>query len=177
MNMNDSNQRDYIYNFLKKKFPKARKEDLEDAVQNALIKAFRFSDKWDRKCSLKSWLAHIAYNMYIDTFRKSYVKHEQLVESDNGLYVFDLLTEDDFSETLCNDDYLIQLSKQILSGFEDNIHIQTFKLNAIDDIDYKDIAVIQNIPLGTVKSRVFRGRQLLRERYQEICNQEARLLV
>lgn len=175
--MIDSNHRDYLYNYLKKKFPKARKEDLEDSVQNALVKAYRFLHQWDRKCSFKSWLAHIAFNMYVDIFRKTYVKHEQLVESEDGLFVFEKLTEDDFSETFCNHDYLIELSRQILSGFEDNIHIQAFKLNVIDEIDYKDIATIQNVPIGTVKSRVFRGRKLLRDRYQEICNQETSLLV
>ena len=56
-------------------------------------------------------------------------------------------------------------------------NIQTFKLHVIDEIDYKDIASMQNIPIGTVKSRVFRGRKLLRDRYQEICNQETSLLV
>jgi DNA-directed RNA polymerase specialized sigma24 family protein len=41
-------------------------------------------------------------------------------------------------------------------------------LNVIDGIDYKDIAIQYNIPLGTVKSRVFRAKKLLQEKYREI---------
>jgi DNA-directed RNA polymerase specialized sigma24 family protein len=57
-----------------------------------------------------------------------------------------------------------------MAGFEDNVHVQAFNLNVIDDIDYKDIAIQQNIPIGTVKSRVFRAKKLLQEKYREITS-------
>ena len=62
------------------------------------------------------------------------------------------------------------LVKELLSDFEDNVHIQAFNLNIVDDIDYKDIAIQQNIPIGTVKSRVFRAKKLLQEKYREIIH-------
>ena len=74
-------------------------------------------------------------------------------------------------------DYLSKLVKELMAGFEDNVHIQAFKLNVLNGIDYKEIAMMQNVPVGTIKSRVFRGKKLLRDKYQEICNQEACLLV
>ena len=60
--------RDFLHNYLFKKFPKARKEDVEDAVQNAIIKAVRFAHKWQGESSLKTWVTIIAVNMYTDTF-------------------------------------------------------------------------------------------------------------
>ena len=160
--------RDYLCSYLTKRFSKARKEDIEDAVQNALIKAIRFNDSWKGDCSLKTWLSVIAVNMYTDTFRKKYLKNEYLFESSEDFRFFDNIAENDFSETLCNFNCQKDLVNELLDGFEDNLHIQAFCLNVIEEIDYKDIATKYNIPLGTVKSRVFRGKKLLQDKYREI---------
>jgi RNA polymerase sigma-70 factor (ECF subfamily) len=162
--------REFLTNYLNKKFPRARKEDVEDAVQNAIIKAVRFSDKWQGNCSLKTWLSVIAINMYTDTFRKTYAKNEYVLSSSEESFIFDKISVDDFSETLCESDYQIKLVKELMAGFEENVHIQAFNLNVICNIDYKDIAVQQNIPIGTVKSRVFRAKKLLQEKYREITS-------
>ena len=58
----------------------------------------------------------------------------------------------------------------VISYFEDNIHVNTFKLNVVHDVNYKDIAIQQKIPIGTVKSRVFRAKKLLQEKYREISH-------
>ena len=160
--------RDYLVNYLNKKFPSARKDDIEDAVQNALIKGLRFSESFNGGCSVKSWITIIAANMYTDTFRKSYVKNEYLLNSSEESFIFEQISVDDFSETLCKTNHLKDLVKELMAGFEDNVHIQAFNLNVIDGIDYKDIAIQQNIPVGTVKSRVFRAKKLLQEKYREI---------
>ena len=164
------NHREFLTNYLHKKFPSARREDIEDAVQNAIIKAVRFSDKWQGNCSLKTWLSVIAANMYTDTFRKSYVKNEYVLNSSEESFIFDKISVDDFSKTLCESDFQNNLVKEFMAGFEDDVNIQAFNLNVVDDINYKDIAIQQNIPIGTVKSRVFRAKKLLQEKYREITS-------
>ena len=167
------NHREFLTKYLHKKFPSARREDIEDAVQNAIIKAVRFSDKWQGNCSLRTWLSVIAVNMYTDTFRKSYVKNEYVLNSSEESFIFDKISVDDFSETLCNANHHSELVKELFSGFEDDVNIQAFNLNIVDDINYKDIAIQQNIPIGTVKSRVFRAKKLLQEKYRTIsCKYE-----
>lgn len=160
--------REYLLNHLSKKYPRARKEDIEDAVQNAIIKAVRFSDNWQGDSSLKTWLTVIATNMYLDTFRKKYVKYESVINSAEESFIFEKIPVDDFSETLCDTDYQNKLFNELLSGLEENNNIQLLKNNIIDGIDYKDIAIQQNIPIGTVKSRIFRAKKLLQEKYREI---------
>ena len=103
--------REFLSSFLHKRFPNARKEDIEDAVQNAIIKAVRFSDKWQGNCSLKTWISIIALNMYTDTFRKTYVKNEHVLNSPEESFIFDKISVDDFSEALCNSNYLRELVK------------------------------------------------------------------
>lgn len=106
--------------------------------------------------------------MYLDTFRKTYSKNEYILESSEDLFIFDKVSQEDFSETLCENNYHNELVKELFSGFEDNVHVQAFNLNVVDDIDYKNIAIQQNIPIGTVKSRVFRAKKLLQEKYRLI---------
>lgn len=160
--------RDYLYNYLFKKFPRARIEDLEDAVQNALVKAVRFADKWQGGASLKTWLTRIVLNIYLDTFRKPYSKNEYILESSEELFIFDKISTEDFSETLCEIDYQNKLLKELMSDLEDNVAIKTLTMHIVDDIEYKEIATQLNIPLGTVKGRIFRAKKLLQEKYREI---------
>ncbi len=160
--------RDFLIKYLGKRFPSGRKEDIEDAVQNAIIIAIKSFDNYQGESSLKTWLTVISTNMYINTFRKNYVKNECLITSSDDLFLFDNMSVDDFSETLCESHHLKDLVNDLMAGFENNLHIQAFKLNVVDDVDYKDIAIQQNIPIGTVKSRVFRGKKLLQEKYREI---------
>jgi RNA polymerase sigma-70 factor (ECF subfamily) len=162
--------REYLINYLSKRFLNARKEDIEDAVQNAIIKALRLSNSWKGDSSLKTWLSVIALNMYLDTFRKTYVKHEYTLNSSEESFIFDKIPVDDFSETLCDIDYQNKLFKELLNGFEDNIFIKTLSMHIVDDMDYKNIAIQLDIPLGTVKGRIFRAKKLLQEKYRKISH-------
>jgi len=162
--------RDYLINYLNKKFPNARKEDIEDAVQNAIIKSLRLSHSWKGDSSLKTWLSVIAVNMYTDTFRKTYVKHEYTFNSSEELFLFDKIPVDDFSETLCDIDYQNKLFEELLTGLEDNKFIKTLSMHIVDDMDYKNIATQLDIPIGTVKGRIFRAKKLLQEKYRTISS-------
>lgn len=165
--------RDYLIAYLKKKFCRGRFEDIEDAVQNTLIKAVKFHDKWNKNCSLKTWLSIIAVNMYTDTFRKTYLRNEYLLDSSEDLFLFDQISVDDFSVKLCDDEQHSFLISELFSDFKDNVHIEAFKLSVIDEIDYKEISIRQNIPMGTVKSRMFRAKKLLIEKYNQISDKYA----
>lgn len=160
--------REYIYNVLKKRFIKAKHEDLEDVVQEALINACRFKHKWQGKSSIKTWLVKIAMNIYYDTFRKAYSKHENTISIEEQEMIFNREFIDDFSETFCERDCLTDLFDE----YKDNLYFETFKLSFIDEVEYKDISKQQNIPMGTVKSRIFKARKILQETYLQkySCN-------
>lgn len=162
--------REFLCKYLQKKFTNAKKEDIEDAVQSALIKASKSLTKWKGDSSLKTWITVIAVNMYRDSFRKPYVKNEYVLDSADDLFLFDQIATEDFSETLCDEDYHKHLTQDLLASFENDVHIETFLLSVFDEIDYKDIAIKLNVPMGTVKSRVFRAKKLLRDKYREISS-------
>ena len=160
--------RTYIFNHLKKKFPKISIEDLEDVVQDAFIKAYRFQEHFKADSSIKTWLAKIAVNTLYDRYRKPYIKHEQILTSIDSEYIFENMFEKDFSETFCNNSYHKQICTKLLSGFEQDKHVQAFILFNLNDNSYKEISQIQNVPVGTVKSRIFRGKKILLERYTQL---------
>ena len=80
--------REYLVNYLSKKFPSARKDDIEDAVQNAIVKGLRFSNSFNGESSVKTWITVIATNMYLDSFRKNYAKNENDFENTKTYIVF-----------------------------------------------------------------------------------------
>ena len=139
--------RNDVERYLSKKYPSARKEDIEDVVQSAIIKASICQSQWRGETTLKSWLTKIAINIHNDMHRKSYFKNESLIYSEDTNSVFENIIEKDFSETLCENNYLTSLYDELMLGLEDNISIITFNLRVIDDIDYKDIAIKQNISI------------------------------
>jgi hypothetical protein len=111
--------------------------------------------------------------MYTDTFRKTYLRNEYLLDSSEDLFLFDQISVDDFSVKLCDDEQHSFLISELFSDFKDNVHIEAFKLSVIDEIDYKEISIRQNIPMGTVKSRMFRAKKLLIEKYNQISDKYA----
>ena len=162
--------RNDVARYLSKKYPTARKEDIEDVVQSAIIKASICQNQWRGETTLKSWLTKIAINFYIEMHRKSYFKNESLIYSEEAKSLFENEIQEDFSETLCEINYLTSLYDELMSGFEDNISIKTFNLRVIDDIDYKEIATKQNISIAAVKSRIHRGKMMLQKKYRDISS-------
>lgn len=165
-----STYRDYLYNLLKKQNPYARNEDIEDCVQNSLVKAIRHCKQFKEQCSLRTWLTIITLRMYSESFRKRYVMNEYLLSSSEDEYIFENIKDNDFSISLFDEENYQEFIQELFSGFENNDVIEAFKLNVIDEIGYNEIAQKQNIPLGTVKSRIFRAKNILRDKYLLIHN-------
>jgi len=161
--------KDYLFGYLKKKNPNGRIEDFEDAIQACFIKAFKYKDSFKGNCSLKSWLTLIVGNCYTDIFRTKYNQHETLNYHEEN-FIFENIPEGDFAENICDHEYYQHLSCELFFDIENNVHLQTFKLNATEDLEYSEIADKLHIPLGTVKSRIFKARKLLQERYKVISD-------
>lgn len=163
--------RDYLEKYLIKKFPYSQRQDIEDSVQDTIINAIKTQENWLHNASLKTWLTKIAVNMHFNTFRKSYQKKESTISSDQLLYIFDGKTND-FSEEFCSDVYASQLQDFLFADFKNDLIVKTFISFAYDDLDYSQIAEIENIPIGTVKSRIFKARRKLQKKYELFITKE-----
>jgi RNA polymerase sigma-70 factor (ECF subfamily) len=141
-------------------------EDADDLVQETYLKAYRFIDKYDEGTNAKAWLFKILKNAYINEYRKR-VKQPTKVDYEEIVAYHD--TDDDtisgYSD-LREDIFLHMMGDEVTSAINSlPIDFRTVILLCdIEGFTYEEIASIIDVPIGTVRSRLFRARNLLKEK-------------
>jgi len=141
--------------------------DAEDLVQDAFLRAFRFFDKFERGTNMKAWLFKILTNTFINRYRRR-VKERTVVEGAARETTSDKFVVRETNETAVNpEQYFFDklLSDDVLRSI-DGLPID-FRLVVIladlQEFSYKEIAEVLDVPVGTVMSRLYRGRKLLQK--------------
>lgn len=141
--------------------------DAEDLVQDTCMRAYRFFDKFERGTNMKAWLFKILTNTFINKYRRK-VKERSVVEGSEREAVHERFVSRDNTDFAANpEQYLFDrlLSDDVLRAI-DALPID-FRLVVIladlQEFSYKEIAEILECPVGTVMSRLFRGRKLLQK--------------
>lgn len=141
--------------------------DAEDLVQEAILLAFRNFHQFQQGTNIKAWLFRILTNTFINSYRKKSKEPERV----------DLPDVEDFyflSESRKHSELGQNPETQVLGKFvkEDILAAidrlpEEFRLvvvmNAVEGFAYQEIADILDIPIGTVRSRLYRGRKLLQK--------------
>ncbi len=144
-------------------------EFAKDLVQETYLKAYRFIDKYEKGTNAKAWLFKILKNAYINHYRKkskrpSKVDFEDIVnyqdsdEASSSKY-FDLREE--IFESMMGDE---------VTGAINSLPVDFRTVILLCDIEgftYDEISKIIDIPTGTVRSRLFRARNMLKEKLKE----------
>src|SRR3954467_115457 len=145
--------------------------DAEDLVQDTCMRAYRFFDKFERGTNIKAWLFKILTNTFITRYRRK-VKERSVVEGVEREAVHDQFVSRDATDFAANpEQYFFDrlLSDDVLRAI-DALPID-FRLVVIladlQEFSYKEIAEILECPVGTVMSRLFRGRKLLQKTLQD----------
>ena len=139
--------------------------DAEDLVQDTYLRAFRGFAGFQEGTNLKAWLYRILTNSFINTYRKKQ-RQPQTVEGPDDLeewYLFDRLgsrnveasAEQEVLDQLPDDDV-----KRALESLPENFRMPVL-LADVEGFSYKEIADIMDTPIGTVMSRLHRGRKAL----------------
>ncbi|MEP7195594.1 MAG: sigma-70 family RNA polymerase sigma factor [Saprospiraceae bacterium] len=140
-------------------------EDTADLVQETYLKAYKFIDKFEEGTNAKAWLFKIMKNAYINDYRKKSkrpikVDYEELVAYHDGddpqLSSYYDLREDIFDKMM--GDEVTAAINAIPEEFKSVIF-----LCDIEDFTYEEISKILDVPIGTVRSRLFRARNLLKD--------------
>ncbi len=141
-------------------------EDADDLVQETYMKAFRFIDKYEKGTNAKAWLFKILKNAYINEYRKK-VKQPTKVDFEEIVAYHD--TDDDhlsgYSD-LREEIFLHMMGDEVTTAINSlPIDFRTVILLCdIEGFTYEEIASIIDVPIGTVRSRLFRARNLLKEK-------------
>jgi RNA polymerase sigma-70 factor (ECF subfamily) len=145
-------------------------ETARDLTQETFVKAFGALDSFDRSFTFSTWLYKIARNTCIDHFRRCKLETYSL---DAPLRTRDGQMERDFpSSTHTPERYLLlkERGRLITEAIESlpNKYREVIKLRHTQELPYEEIADILNVPLGTVKARLFRARELLKKRLKSL---------
>lgn len=144
--------------------------DAEDLTQNALVKALRFHDKFKDGTYIKAWLLTILRNTFINEYRKrsrtpisveltgTEAASPSAQGPPSGERVRDML------ELL--DDEVRAAVEELPKDFRDAVIMAD-----LEEKSYKEIAEYMDCPIGTVMSRLYRGRKILRERLADYAQQ------
>lgn len=143
-------------------------QDAEDLVQETMLRAFRFLDRFEPGTNLRAWLFKILTNTYINRYRKS--ASEPRVDSLDDSEEFALYNHLDAEaatrggsvEAQVLDRFAEQDIKAAIEALPPQYRI-TVLLADVEGFSYNDIAEITNVKKGTVMSRLFRGRRLLQK--------------
>ncbi len=139
--------------------------DAEDLVQETYLRAFRGFAGFKEGTNLKAWLYRILTNSFINTYRKKQ-REPQIVEGPDDIeewYLYDKLGGRSV-EASAENEVLDQIPdaevKAALESLPENFRLPVL-LADVEGFSYKEIAEIMETPIGTVMSRLHRGRKAL----------------
>lgn len=143
--------------------------DADDLVQDTYLKAFRFWDKYEQGTNIRAWLFRIMKNSYINVYRKE-SKEPDTVDYDDVKDFYNTIKDDtvdsnDLQESVFGNLLDDEVARAVADLPEDFRTVVI--LCDIEGLPYEEIAEFVDTPLGTVRSRLHRGRKLLRSKLVE----------
>lgn len=138
--------------------------DAEDLVQDTVVKAYRFFSSYEKGTNAKAWLFRILKNSYINNYRKK-SKRPNEVDYDEVSTFYETIRADqtdtsDLEERMYRD----MLDDTVTKALEDlpEDFRSVVLLCDVEGFTYEEIANMLDVPIGTIRSRLHRGRNLLR---------------
>ncbi|HQQ97733.1 MAG TPA: sigma-70 family RNA polymerase sigma factor [Cyclobacteriaceae bacterium] len=145
------------------------RDDAKDLVQDTYFKAFRFIESFQRGTNAKAWLFRILKNSFINEYRKK-VKEPNKVDYQE---VESYYNSDEVDRVITPDlrvDALKDMIGDEISNALNALDVDFRTVIILCDLEgfkYEEMAKILDIPIGTVRSRLHRARQLLKEKLSE----------
>jgi RNA polymerase sigma-70 factor (ECF subfamily) len=147
--------------------------DAEDLVHDTCVKALTAGEIsiFESEASLCAWLNRILVNTYRDQYRRSQrsplQSHDYHATSDSSMNVYELVASHEQSPLECMQNYDSSSAIQhAFAALPPEVRVVTV-LFLVSELSYREIADITDCPMGTVMSRLARGRRLLRNTLSE----------
>lgn len=141
--------------------------DAEDLVQDTVVKAFRFYHRFERGTNFKAWTLRIMTNLFCNQYRKTEKQGEQVdlvEEGDEDVWIW-AKAWGEAGNRIDFDPVVNVLSKigheticRAIDDLPDEFRV-VVTLADVEQFSYEEIAEMVEIPIGTVKSRLYRGRK------------------
>ncbi len=145
--------------------------DADDVVQEAILRAFRGFDAL-RGSDVKAWLLTIVRNCHLTALkqqqRRAFVPLPEEHDAEDG-HAMIATTPDPESTSMRRDDQ--RTLDRLMSALPEE-HREVLVLREIEEMDYREIATVTNVPIGTVMSRLARARTALKVRWLQEADRE-----
>lgn len=129
--------------------------DADDLVQDTLFRAYQAWDQYERGTNAKGWLITILRHVFINEYRRN-VRRREILET-RGAHEPEHSSVR-FFDNLVDDEVLRAIDSLPLP------YREVVMLRDLEDLRYDEIATMLGVPVGTVKSRLFRAREMLKEK-------------
>jgi RNA polymerase sigma-70 factor (ECF subfamily) len=143
-------------------------EDAEDLVQDTYMRAYRYFHQYEPGTNCKAWLFTILRNLYNTNYKK-YKRTPDQVHYDNIETIYKDIRDEDLNSVIKDpesqffDNILPDEIREAIQDLPEEFR-STLILADIEDFSYKEIADIQDCPMGTVMSRLHRARNMLKKK-------------
>ncbi len=151
--------------------------DAEDLVQETYMKAYRAYDRFEEGTNLKAWMYRILTNSYINRYRSKQRRPDESDIADvEDMYLYRRLGGEQASSlgTSAEEAFLSSVTdetvKAAIEAIPENFRIAVL-LADVEGFAYKEIAEILEIPIGTVMSRIHRGRKALEKQLHDFAEE------
>jgi len=163
---------DVLYNFALR--TTGNENDAQDLLQETYLKAFRFWDKYEKGTNIRAWLFRIMKNSYINRYRKE-TKEPDKVDYDEIENFYNTIRAEstdpnDLQQKLFGNLLGDEVTKA-LESLPDDFRTVVI-LCDIEGLTYEEIAEFVECPIGTVRSRLHRGRKLLQAKLYEYAKKQ-----
>ena len=149
--------------------------DAEDLVQETYLKAYRSYASFQEGTNLRAWLYRILTNTYINTYRAAKRRPEVTdVEDVEDLYLYKRMTDSGgpqagrSAEDEALDRFTDEDVKSSLEALPEAFRMAVL-LADVEGFSYKEISEITDVPIGTVMSRIHRGRRALQKALHDVA--------
>lgn len=143
--------------------------DAEDLVQDTIVKAYRFFSSYEKGTNAKAWMFRILKNSFINNYRKNSKKPSQ-VDYDEVASYYETIraerTETSDLESLMFRELMDDDVSNALSKLPEDFRTVVL-LCDVEGYTYEEIANMLDVPIGTIRSRLHRGRNLLKTKLIE----------
>lgn len=144
-------------------------DDAKDLVQETYLKSFRFINSFKRGTNAKAWLFRILKNSFINEFRK---KNKEPIKID--YQEVEAFYNSDEVNHMVTSNLQVEAVKEMI-GDEVSIALNSLEVDFrtviilcdIEGFSYEEMALILDVPIGTIRSRLHRARNLLREKLRK----------
>jgi RNA polymerase sigma-70 factor (ECF subfamily) len=142
------------------------RDEAQDLAQDAFIKVFSMLERYNPTYAFSSWLFKITSNLCIDSMRKRHIDTlpmDEPIRSDRGEYERQYATPEDTPDKVVIKGERMKLLSDAIDLLPQHYRIMIL-LRHQENLSYEEIAETLDVPLGTVKARIHRAREMLKRK-------------